>query len=52
MTPRMPVPSRADRMQELYPADRIDLAEAGHCPHDDLPQEVNAAIAQWVAGLP
>eukprot|EP00873_Tetraselmis_striata_P036609 jgi/Tetstr1/456873/TSEL_043545.t1 len=46
------VPARADRMQELYPADRIDLAEAGHCPHDDLPQEVNAAIAQWVAGLP
>eukprot|EP00193_Tetraselmis_chui_P009247 CAMPEP_0177757714 /NCGR_PEP_ID=MMETSP0491_2-20121128/3790_1 /TAXON_ID=63592 /ORGANISM="Tetraselmis chuii, Strain PLY429" /LENGTH=394 /DNA_ID=CAMNT_0019273383 /DNA_START=81 /DNA_END=1265 /DNA_ORIENTATION=- len=45
------VPARADRMQELYPADRINLANAGHCPHDDLPEEVNAAITKWVSDL-
>jgi len=37
-------PRVADRLQLLYPqAQRLDL-EAGHCPHDEKPEQVNAAI--------
>jgi hypothetical protein len=32
----------------LYPAaDRVDL-NAGHCPHDEVPDEVNNAILKFV----
>jgi len=28
------------------------VLDAGHCPHDEVPDQVNAALLEWVAGLP
>jgi hypothetical protein len=27
------------------------VLEAGHCPHDEVPGPVNAALLEWLAGL-
>ncbi len=27
------------------------VLEAGHCPHDEVPDQVNAALLEWIAGL-
>jgi pimeloyl-ACP methyl ester carboxylesterase len=27
------------------------VLEAGHCPHDEVPDQVNAALFDWIAGL-
>jgi pimeloyl-ACP methyl ester carboxylesterase len=27
------------------------VLEAGHCPHDEVPEQVNGALLQWLAGL-
>jgi hypothetical protein len=40
--------SQADRIQQLYPeAERVRL-QSGHCPHDDTPEEANAALLEWL----
>ncbi|MEB3235796.1 MAG: alpha/beta fold hydrolase [Cyanobacteriota bacterium] len=28
------------------------VLEAGHCPHDEVPDQVNAALLQWLSQLP
>lgn len=44
-------PSKAARIQELYPkADRVSL-QSGHCPHDESPAETNKALLEWMAKL-
>ena len=45
-------PAVADRIQALYPkrCQRIDI-NAGHCPHDEAPQETNAAILSFLQQL-
>jgi pimeloyl-ACP methyl ester carboxylesterase len=27
------------------------VLEAGHCPHDEVPDQVNAALLEWLAAL-
>jgi hypothetical protein len=27
------------------------VLEAGHCPHDEVPDQVNAALLQWLESL-
>lgn len=45
-------PNKARAIQALYPeAELVEVAEAGHCPHDDDPETVNAALLRWAAGL-
>jgi hypothetical protein len=42
---------QADRIQQLYPeADRVRL-QSGHCPHDDTPEEANAALLEWLGRI-
>jgi pimeloyl-ACP methyl ester carboxylesterase len=44
-------PQAADKIQSLYPAaQRVDV-DAGHCPHDEAPAEVNAAIEGFMQSL-
>ena len=44
-------PSSADRVKKFYPkADRVGI-QAGHCPHDEKPAEVDRILADWVAKL-
>jgi len=42
-------PAAADTIEALYPAlsYRVNI-DAGHCPHDESPQEVNAAIRDFM----
>lgn len=38
----------ADKMQLLYPKSKRVSIDAGHCPHDEAPDAVNAAIREFV----
>lgn len=41
-------PGKAEKFLDYAPAANLILIDAGHCPHDERPAEVNAAIARWV----
>ena len=44
-------PKAADMIQEIYPsATRVNL-DAGHCPHDELPDDCNRAIETFMQSL-
>jgi pimeloyl-ACP methyl ester carboxylesterase len=41
-------PSEGPRLQKYYPtAPLIQLADVGHCAHDDAPNQVNHTILDW-----
>ncbi|PZD75210.1 Dihydrolipoyllysine-residue acetyltransferase component of acetoin cleaving system [Acaryochloris thomasi RCC1774] len=40
--------AKTDTFREFYPAAALELLDAGHCPHDERPELVNAAIDQWI----
>jgi pimeloyl-ACP methyl ester carboxylesterase len=45
-------PEKATRIMELYPgAKLVSVPTGSHCPHDDAPAEVNAALLEWMATL-
>ncbi|CAD5329005.1 putative alpha/beta hydrolase-1, DNA photolyase, rossmann-like alpha/beta/alpha sandwich [Arabidopsis thaliana] len=35
-------------LKELCPAMVIKKVKAGHCPHDEIPEEVNPIICEWI----
>lgn len=41
-------PQAADKVQALYPQAQRWSIDAGHCPHDEAPEEVNTAIRTFV----
>ncbi|MFZ9753089.1 MAG: alpha/beta fold hydrolase [Cyanobium sp.] len=44
--------ARREAFQRHAPADTTEVVlEAGHCPHDEVPDPVNAAMLDWLAGL-
>jgi pimeloyl-ACP methyl ester carboxylesterase len=44
---------RRANFQRHAPADTREVVlEAGHCPHDEVPAQVNAALLDWLASLP
>ena len=44
--------ARREAFQRHAPVDTTEVVlEAGHCPHDEVPQPVNAAMLDWLAGL-
>lgn len=44
-------PGSAARVKKFYPkADRVGI-QAGHCPHDEKPAEVDRILLDWVANL-
>lgn len=44
-------PAAADKIQALKPdAQRVSL-QAGHCPHDEVPSQVNSALEQFMMEL-
>lgn len=40
--------TKAEKFKACYPAAKLALVDAGHCPHDERPIEVNTAIGHWV----
>jgi len=44
---------RRAAFQRHAPAATIEVVlEAGHCPHDEVPEQVNRALLEWLAQLP
>jgi pimeloyl-ACP methyl ester carboxylesterase len=42
---------RAVFQRHAPPDTREVVLDAGHCPHDEVPDQVNAALLEWLAGL-
>ena len=43
---------RRGAFQRHAPAATTEVVlEAGHCPHDEVPDQVNSALLEWLAGL-
>ena len=44
---------RRSAFQRHAPANTTEVVlEAGHCPHDEVPEQVNRALLEWMAQLP
>jgi len=43
---------RGARFRQHYPSLTEYYLQAGHCPHDEVPEQVNALIRDWVLSLP
>ncbi|XP_038982965.1 pheophytinase, chloroplastic isoform X1 [Phoenix dactylifera] len=44
-------PAKAVRIKEFYPNTVIVNLQAGHCPHDEVPELVNSALLDWLSSL-
>jgi pimeloyl-ACP methyl ester carboxylesterase len=43
---------RRGAFQRHAPANTTEVVlEAGHCPHDEVPEQVNSALLEWLAAL-
>lgn len=45
-------PTKAVRIKEFYPNTSVVNLQAGHCPHDEVPELVNEALLNWLSTLP
>ena len=43
--------ARGARFKQYYPQLTEYYLKAGHCPHDEIPQEVNDLIANWILSI-
>jgi pimeloyl-ACP methyl ester carboxylesterase len=48
--PWMKAVERSAKFRQYYPQLTEHFIRAGHCPHDEVPEQVNALIASWVLG--
>lgn len=44
-------PAKAKQIKEFYPKTSIVHLQAGHCPHDEVPELVNKALLDWLSSL-
>lgn len=44
-------PAKAARIQEFYADTSVVHLQAGHCPHDEAPEQANRALLEWLAAL-
>ncbi|BEV35527.1 alpha/beta fold hydrolase [Synechococcus sp. M16CYN] len=50
--PWINAPGRRSTFQRYAPKSTTEVVlEAGHCPHDEVPDQVNAALQNWLAKL-
>ncbi|HEY9825628.1 MAG TPA: alpha/beta fold hydrolase [Stenomitos sp.] len=40
--------AKAQQFLACYPEAQLELIDAGHCPHDERPEVVNAAMERWI----
>lgn len=45
-------PAKALRIKEFYPNTSLVNLQAGHCPHDEVPELVNKALLEWLSSTP
>lgn len=41
--------AKATRIKEFYPNTTLVSFQAGHCPHDEVPELVNKALMDWLS---
>ena len=41
---------RASFLRHAPAATTEVILDAGHCPHDEVPDQVNAALLEWLGG--
>ncbi|MCL1465107.1 alpha/beta fold hydrolase [Argonema galeatum] len=46
--PWMNAKERGAKFRQYYPQLTEHYLQAGHCPHDEVPEQVNRSIAEWV----
>lgn len=46
--PWMDCRRRSEQFRQHYPALQEAFLQAGHCPHDEVPQQVNPLIRNWI----
>ncbi|CAM8918787.1 unnamed protein product [Rhodiola kirilowii] len=44
-------PAKANRIKEFYPNTSLVHLQAGHCPHDEVPELVNKALLEWLPSV-
>ncbi|KMT09433.1 hypothetical protein BVRB_6g129050 [Beta vulgaris subsp. vulgaris] len=44
-------PTKAIKIKEFYPNTSVVNLQAGHCPHDEVPELVNTALLDWLSSL-
>lgn len=44
-------PTKATRIKEFYPNTSVVSLQAGHCPHDEVPELVNKALLNWLTKI-
>ncbi|KAM0902067.1 hypothetical protein ACQ4PT_019589 [Festuca glaucescens] len=44
-------PAKAAQIHKFYANSTVVNLQAGHCPHDEAPEQVNAALLQWLGSL-
>ena len=49
--PWMNTRQRSTKFHEHYPSLKEYFLQAGHCPHDEVPHQVNQLMQDWVLGL-
>ena len=49
--PWMRSPERGEKFRQFYPTLTEYYLKAGHCPHDEIPAQVNQLIREWVLKL-
>ncbi|WP_008308594.1 alpha/beta fold hydrolase [Leptolyngbya sp. PCC 6406] len=49
--PWMKARQRSALFRQYYPQAQEVFVQAGHCPHDEVPQQVNALMREWVRGV-
>ena len=49
--PWMDTRRRSEQFRQHYPQLQEHFLQAGHCPHDEVPQQVNQLMRDWVLSL-
>ena len=44
-------PGKAEQIKAFYPNTSVVNLQAGHCPHDEVPDLVNAALVDWLSSI-
>ncbi|KAL2902081.1 Pheophytinase chloroplastic [Bienertia sinuspersici] len=44
-------PTKAKKIKEFYPNTTVVNLQAGHCPHDEVPELVNTGLLDWLSSL-
>jgi pimeloyl-ACP methyl ester carboxylesterase len=50
--PWMNTRERSPKFRQYYPQLQEYFLRAGHCPHDEVPEQVNSLLRSWVLSLP